>query len=63
MELDIYNMLEQKSRHLQNHYVGVGQHQVVWDGHDEEGQRPDAGVFFIVMKVGSFSQIAKVVRM
>ncbi len=63
VDLVIYNMLGQKIRQFQSHYASVGQHQVVWDGRDEEGRKAAAGVFFIVMKAGSFTRIAKVVRM
>jgi len=63
VDLVIFNMLGQKIRQFQSHYTTLGQHQVVWDGHDEVGQRAAAGVYFIVMKAGSFSKAVKVVRM
>ncbi|NIP41425.1 MAG: S8 family serine peptidase, partial [candidate division Zixibacteria bacterium] len=44
--LDIYNLLGQKIRTLANRHFSAGEHQIIWNGRDENGNEVASGVYF-----------------
>jgi hypothetical protein len=47
VELTIYNLRGQLVKNLVTGYQPSGQHQVVWNGHDENGEIVPTGVYFV----------------
>lgn len=50
IRLEIYNLLGQRIRTLVNGWQGVGTHEVMWDGRDQEGQKLSSGVYFCTLR-------------
>mgnify|MGYP006283413585 CR=1 FL=1 len=63
VNLSIYNAKGQLLRSLVNGFLPAGEHRVVWDGHDNAGQRPAAGVCLYRMQVGNHIKTLKMVLM
>lgn len=59
VKLSIYNAKGQKVRTLINEKMVKGQHQVVWNGKDDQGQAVGSGVYFCKMQSGSYSTTKK----
>ena len=60
VQIVVYNLTGQKVRTLLAGQMGVGSHQVVWDGRDELGRRVASGTYVVDMKAGPFHQTMKV---
>jgi hypothetical protein len=60
MMLRIYNIHGQVVRTLVDGSVAAGRHSATWDGHDSQGRKVSAGVYFCKMKSGSFVSTCKV---
>lgn len=45
-KLDVYNVLGQNVRNLFDEIAFAGEHNVIWDGNDNNGQRVASGVYF-----------------
>lgn len=54
VDLTIFNVLGQKVRRLRNGNLQAGQHQVIWNGHDDSGRQVASGIYFyrLVQKDG-----------
>ena len=57
----IYNLLGQKVRTLVSGEKAEGNHTVVWDGSDKDGQAVASGVYLYQLRVGDFIEAKKVV--
>lgn len=58
-ELAIYNTLGQRVRLLQNRFMPAGQHEVFWEGRNEEGRQQAAGLYFVRLTTSTQTQQIK----
>lgn len=63
VELAIYNLLGRKIRTLLSEYVSAGEHRVVWDGCDGNGEAVSSGVYLYRLTVGGHSEAKKMILM
>ncbi|MBN2829287.1 MAG: choice-of-anchor J domain-containing protein [Candidatus Cloacimonetes bacterium] len=63
VSMDIYNILGKKVRTLINEEVTAGQHNVVWNGTDDNGKNVSSGVYFYKLTSGDFSATNKMILM
>ncbi len=61
--LDIYNIKGQKVKSLVKGYQDAGQHNVVWNGKDEDNHSVSSGVYLYKMKSGTYSSSKKMILM
>jgi hypothetical protein len=61
VRIAIYNLLGQEIRVLVSHEIGVGTHQVTWDGLDGHGRPVPAGVYFVKLTTARASETCKAV--
>ncbi|MEZ4749029.1 MAG: FlgD immunoglobulin-like domain containing protein, partial [Calditrichia bacterium] len=57
--LAVYNLSGQLVRNLINNDVPAGQHQVVWDGTNEIGDKAASGIYIYRLKAGTAVQSRK----
>jgi len=62
-ELVIYNLKGQKVKILINEKLEAGNHQVVWNGKDENGKPVSSGIYFYKMKAGEYTSMKKMILM
>jgi hypothetical protein len=64
VSMGVYDLRGLKIRSLAEAWFGAGQHQVVWDGRDDQGQDMGSGVYFIrlVSRVGDTSRRVVLLR-
>ena len=55
VSIEIFNTRGQKIRKLLNRHYGTGQHNVAWDGCDEQGRAVSSGVYFYRMQTAQKS--------
>ncbi len=58
-ELIIYNLKGQKVKTLVNDKLETGNHQVIWNGKDENGKPVASGIYFYQMKSGKYDKTRK----
>jgi len=63
VRMDIYNVRGQKVRTLVNEYMEAGNHDVIWTGDDDNGQKVGSGVYFYNMKFGKYTSTKKMILM
>ena len=65
MELSVtlYNIKGQKVRNLHSGQMGMGNHQLVWDGKDDGGRGVSSGIYFARVNAGKYVQNVKMVLM
>ncbi len=63
VDLDIYNIRGQKVRKLMAKFVDAGEHRVIWDGRDDDGDKTGSGVFFGRLKFGDRIAIRKLLML
>ncbi len=63
VDLSIYNIKGQRVRKLMAGYVDAGEHRVVWDGRDENGDKTGSGVFVGRLKFGDRIAIRKMLML
>lgn len=63
VEINVFNVLGQKIRTLENGWQPAGVYQTTWDGNDFSGRSVSTGVYFYQIKAGEFSQTRKMVLM
>ena len=63
VELDVYNIRGQKVRTLFNEVMDSGQHKIVWDGRDDQGESVSSGIYFCKMSTGSYTSVRKMILM
>ncbi len=61
--LSIYNMKGQKIKTLKSEYMTAGEHSVVWNGKDDNGNDVSSGVYFYKLNTNNYSQINKMILM
>lgn len=61
--LDIYNLKGQRVKTLVNNYQDAGQHSVVWNGQDDQGNNVSSGVYFYKLKSGNYTSTRKMILM
>jgi len=59
VSLVIHNLIGQEVATLVNTNMGVGNHEVVWNGTDTYGKAVSSGVYFYTVKAGNFSSTKK----
>jgi hypothetical protein len=59
IKLEIYNILGQKIITLVNSKMGIGYHEVVWDGHNSSGEQVSSGVYIYRFKAGNYLKVRK----
>lgn len=63
VELAVFNTKGQKVKTLVNEAKAAGNHQIVWDGTDDNGYRVSSGVYFSRMTAGSYTASHKMILM
>ena len=63
IEISIYNIKGQKMRSLLNDQITSGEHSIVWNSEDDNGERVSSGVYFIKMKTGNLEKTEKMILM
>ena len=61
VNLAVYNVLGQRVRQLVSGYVEAGQHEVDWNGTDDNGQAVSTGVYLYRLDAGDYSQTKKMI--
>lgn len=59
VKLDIYNAKGQKIRNLLDEIKSIGDHEVIWDGNDEEGKPCPSGFYFCKIQTDQANKIHK----
>ena len=59
VELTIYNLKGQKVKQLINDQLPAGQHEIIWNGKDDNGKQAASGIYFYKMKSGDYQQSKK----
>jgi hypothetical protein len=57
--LDVFNVLGQRVRRLLNQTLPAGNHNVVFDGRDNDGSELASGIYFYRIRAGQFTQSRK----
>ncbi|MCB5249969.1 MAG: T9SS type A sorting domain-containing protein, partial [Candidatus Cloacimonetes bacterium] len=63
VKIEIYNTAGQKVRTLVNDVRAIGNHSIVWNGHDDSGKNVGSGVYFYRMTTPKFSATQKMLLM
>ena len=61
--VDVYNVKGQKVKTLLNEYRSAGNHNVVWNGRDDNNKQVASGVYLYKMRNGKFSSTKKMILM
>ncbi len=61
VHLEVYNILGQRVRSLVNHKLPAGEHQIEFDGRDENRQSLASGVYFYRISAEDFHQYRKMI--
>ncbi|MCL2065360.1 MAG: S8 family serine peptidase [Candidatus Cloacimonetes bacterium] len=59
VSIDIFNIRGQKVRSLFNAFVDRGNHNVIWNGLDDNSTEVGSGIYFYVMKTEDFSHVKR----
>jgi hypothetical protein len=62
VQIDVYNVKGQHVRSLQQGLLVKGNHQMVWDGKDDQGSRTSSGVYLMRIKTDYSSKTIKVMQ-
>ena len=60
VSIRVYNLLGQRICTLVDKKQLAGNHQVVWDGRNEEGLSEASGIYLVLMQAGAFSSARKI---
>jgi hypothetical protein len=63
VSIDIYNIKGQKVKTLVNEFKQAGNHNVVWNGRDDNNHQVASGVYLYKMRNGKFSSTRKMILM
>ena len=63
VELDIYNVKGQKVKSLVDDNLNAGNHQIVWNGLDENGRKVGSGIYFFRLKSDNYISTRKMILM
>jgi hypothetical protein len=61
VSINIYNIRGHKIRSLVNGEFSVGEHSIVWDGTDDNGQVVGSGIYLYRMLVGAYTETRKMI--
>jgi hypothetical protein len=61
--IDIFNIRGQRVKTLLNEYVNSGNHSIVWNGTNDNGQSVSSGVYFYRMKAGEYISVRRMILM
>ena len=61
VELKIYNIKGQKVKTLVNDSFIEGNHSVIWNGKDSNGNQVGSGIYFYKLKAGDFQKVRKMI--
>jgi len=59
VKIMIYNSLDKKVKTITDQIYEHGQHQLVWDGTNDQGQTVSSGIYFYKMETPHFRQVKK----
>ena len=59
--LEIYNIKGQKVKTLVNEVLPAGEHSIIWNGKDSNGNRVGSGIYFYKLKTGDFQKVRKMI--
>ncbi len=60
-ELLVYNILGQKVRTLINEHLPAGEHQIVWNGKDDNNRKVSSGVYLYKLKTEEVKQVRRMI--
>jgi hypothetical protein len=63
VEIIIYNIKGQKVKQLVSDQLSAGQHSVVWNGKDDNGNPVSSGIYFYKMKAGKYTSVKRMILM
>lgn len=63
VHLSIYTPIGQRARALVAAFQQVGLHTAVWDGLDDEGIPMASGIYFVVLRIGTYQSVQKICLM
>ncbi len=63
VNLEIFNMKGQKVKQLVNGQLPAGQHQIIWNGTDNNGNSVTSGIYFYKLKSGVYTSTRKMILM
>ena len=61
VRLTVYNILGERIRVLLDKRQSSGRHQVLWNGHDEQGRMVSSGIYIYKIDTGDFQQAQKMI--
>jgi hypothetical protein len=61
--INIYNIKGQKVKTLTNDYFDAGNHQIIWNGKDQNNRQVSSGIYFFKMEAGSYTHTKKMILM
>jgi hypothetical protein len=61
VSLKIYNIKGQLVKTLVNDIKPAGEHSIIWDGRDYNGNRVSSGIYFYKLKAGDFQKVRKMI--
>jgi flagellar hook assembly protein FlgD len=61
VELSIYNIKGQLVKTLVHEFKPAGEHSVIWDGRDSNGNRVSSGIYFYKLRAGDFQKVRKMI--
>ncbi|MCK4655094.1 MAG: T9SS type A sorting domain-containing protein, partial [Candidatus Cloacimonetes bacterium] len=59
VSLSIYNVKGQKVNTLVNEILPAGEHSVIWNGKDSNGNQVSSGIYFYKLKAGDYQKVKK----
>ena len=59
VELIIYNIKGQKVKTLVNEVLTAGEHSIIWNGRDTNGNLVGSGIYFYKLKAGDYLKVRK----
>ena len=59
LQIEIYNIKGQKVKSLINDYQQAGNHNIIWNGKDDNGHEVSSGIYLYKMEVGEYSAIRR----
>ena len=60
VEINVYDVTGRRVKTLENGVVGLGRHQVAWDGRDQSGALVRRGMYFIHIRIGTEARQVRV---